>query len=430
MSLVAVGLSHHTSPVALREKLGFPAADLPRALLHLTKRIEGAGVVLLSTCNRVEIYVSHPAPADQLRRDIVTFLSEWHQIPEEAFEDALYAYDGRAMVGHLFSVTSSLDSLVVGEVQILGQVHDAYLLARAEQTADKILHALFQKAFTIAKRVRTQTAIGEGKVSVSSVAVDLAASIFGHLEGKSVIIVGSGEMAELTLKSLVERGASSVLVANRHRERAQTLAAQFNGEPVAFEDLKNHLHRADIVICTTAAPRTILHRPELEQAWRERAHKPMLVIDIAVPRDVDAEAGDLDNVYLYNIDDLEQVVNENMDVRRKEVEAAMALVDAGVGQFMQWLDGLAAEPAIVSISEEFEQIRDQELRKTLAILPDLTDKQRQEVAYLSQRLVRSILQRGMSGIKKEIGHHDPHIVIHLFKRLFGLEETPGSTPGF
>lgn len=424
MSLVVVGLSHHTSSLELRERLAFPAHEIPSALLSLTKSHEGAGVVLLSTCNRVEIYMSHPLPAEDLQAEIRTFLSQWRQMPESDFAEALYAYKDREMVGHLFRVASSLDSLVVGEVQILGQVHDAYLMAQTEQTTDKIIHTLFQKAFTVAKSVRTETSIGTGKVSVSSVAVELAESIFRALGGKTVMVVGSGEMAELTLKSLVDRGVRGVLVANRSPERAQKLAEAYGGESIAFEDLRNHLHRADIVISTTAAPRTILHVPDFHFALKQRGQEPMLVIDIAVPRDVDADVGDIDNVYLYNVDDLEQVVNENLEARRKEIDAAMALVEYGVDRFMHWMAGLVAEPTIVSVSEELDQIRQRELRKTLAALPDLTETQRREIDFLTTRIVRGILQRPAASIKQEIGHHDPHTVLHLVKRLFGIEESP------
>ncbi len=424
MSLVVVGMSHHSSAIALRERLAFRAEEIPSALLALTKRCPGAGAVLLSTCNRVEVYMSHSSPCDELEAEMRAFLSESREIPEADLADALYSYHDREMVGHLFRVASSLDSLVIGEVQILGQVHDAFILAQAEQTTDKIVHMLFQKAFTVAKSVRTDTSIGAGKVSVSSVAVDLAKSIFKDLAGKTVMVVGSGEMGELTLKSLIDHGARGVLVANRNPERAQNLADANGGEAVAFEELQEHLHRADIVISTTAAPRTILHAPDFQYALKQRGQEPMFVIDIAVPRDVDADVGGIDNVYLYNVDDLQQVVNENLEARRKEIDAAMALVDSGVDKFMRWMAGLAAEPTIVSMSEELEQIRQREMRKTLNALPDLTDKQREEIDQLTTRMVRAIMQRPAASIKQEIGHHDPHTVLHLVKRLFGIEEAP------
>ncbi|HOV73945.1 MAG TPA: glutamyl-tRNA reductase [Candidatus Hydrogenedentes bacterium] len=423
MSLVAVGLSHHTSPVEIRERLGFPAHTLPGALLHLSKRLDKAGTVILSTCNRVEIYVHYAGEAAVARDEIRAFLEEWHKLPEEEFKDALYEHEGRDAVGHLFRVASGLDSLVIGETQILGQVHDAYIAAQTEQTADKVIHNLFQSAFTVAKQVRSQTAVGEGRVSVSSVAVDLAASIFGNLTGKAVMVIGSGEMGELTLKSLLAHGVQSVFVVNRHPERAQALAEQYNGEALPFETLGDHLHKADIIISTTAAPRTILHADHVYQALKLRQQAPLLVIDIAVPRDVDADVGDLDNVYLYNIDDLEQVVNENIEVRRREIEQCLAITERGVDQFMNWMGSLIVAPTITSMAKELEIIRERETQKTLAALPDLTEKQRYEIEYLTKRIVNNILKRPMTEIKHEVGHHDPGTVVHLVKRLFGIEES-------
>ena len=423
MTLVAVGLNHHTSPVELREQIAFSAKSIPSAVLRLRKRLNDAGIVILSTCNRVELYVHHPGSAENLFSEIREFLCDWHNIAEKDFTDYLYEYEGEEVVRHLFRVTASLDSLVVGEAQILGQVHDAYLVAQTEQAADRIIHQLFQKAFSIAKTVRTQTEIGSGKVSVSSVAVDLAASIFMELSGKTVLVIGSGEMGELTLKSLVERGVGTILVTNRSPERAAALAEMHDGEAIPYEHLHANLYRADIVISSTAAPHYVLHPSNFQEALKQRNYEPMFVIDIAVPRDVEPACGELNNVYLYNVDDLQKVMEENIDARRKEIDRSMAIVDRGVEQFMRWMHGLAAEPTLASISEEIHAIRERELQKTLAALPDLTEKQRQEITYLSDRIVRSILHRPLSHIKQEIGHHDPKTVLHLVKRFFGLEES-------
>ena len=422
MTLAVVGLNHHTSPVELREQVAFTAKSVPSALMRLRKRLSGAGVVILSTCNRVELCVHHPCSADTLFSEIRAFLCDWHNIAEKDFTDYLYEYEGEEAVRHLFRVTASLDSLVVGEAQILGQVHDAYLVAQTEQTADRIIHQLFQKAFSIAKTVRSQTEIGAGKVSVSSVAVDLAASIFMQLSGKTVLVIGSGEMGELTLKSLVDRGVGTILVTNRSPERAATLAEMYAGEAIPYEHLHENLYRADIVISSTAAPHYVLHPANFQDALKRRNHEPMFVIDIAVPRDVEPACGDLDNVYLYNVDDLQRVMEESVEARRKEMDRSMVIVERGVDQFMRWYHALAAEPALVSISEEIHAIRERELQKTLAALPDLTEKQRQEIVYLSERIVRAILHRPLSHIKQEIGHHDPKTVLHLVKRFFGLEE--------
>ena len=336
----------------------------------------------------------------------------------------LYERADRDGVGHLFHVASSLDSMVVGEGQILGQVHDAYLLAQAEQATDKIISQLFQRAFSVAKDVRSRSGISEGKVSVGSVAVDLAVSIFIDLAGKTVMVIGSGKMGELALKSLVSRGVSHVLLVNRTQEKAAELADRIHGEPIALDDLEKHLHRADIVITSTGAHEHLLRAADFEKALRLRAHAPMFVIDIAVPRNVDPAVNDIDNVYLYDIDSLQQVTESNLEARRKEIAKCVEIVEAGIDHFWHWHQGLVAEPTIVSMSEELHAIRERELAKTLASLPDLTDKQREEVAYLSKRIVNSILQRPMTQLKREVAHHDPNAVLHLVKRLFGLRETP------
>lgn len=422
MSVVVVGLNHRTSPVELRERLHFPPPAARGALQRLRKRLEGAGAVILSTCNRVEIYASHTAQPQELCHELRDFLAEWHGIPESDFRSHLYEYADEEAARHLFRVVCSLDSMVVGENQILGQVHDAYLLAQAEQTTDKVIGGLFQRAFSVAKTVRSQTGIGEGKVSIGSVAVDLAVSIFMDLEGKSVLILGSGKMGELTLKSLVSKGVARLLMVNRSVEKAAELAAQFGGEAIALADLDQHLHRADIVVASTAAPGYVLRPEHFQQALKRRAQAPMFVIDIAVPRNVDPAVNELDNVYLYDVDDLQQVADQNREARRKEIDRCLAMVDDGVDQFMQWVRSLEAEPTIVEMSQELNAIRERELEKTLAALPDLSDRQREEIAYMTKRIVNTILQRPMSQLKREMARQDAHTVLHLVKRLFGLKE--------
>ncbi|MBI5095478.1 MAG: glutamyl-tRNA reductase [Candidatus Hydrogenedentes bacterium] len=424
MTLAAVGLSHHSCPIEIREKLLFAEKSLPQALTRFQKRVPDSGVVILSTCNRVEVYANAALGPDELQAEIRSFLAEWHNTPEAVFTPHLYQHADKQAIGHLFRVASSLDSLVVGEGQILGQVHDAFLLSQTEQATDKIISALFQKAFTVAKNVRTKTNISAGKVSISSVAVDLAVSIFTDLADKTVMVIGSGEMGELTLKSLVSHGVGQVLVVNRSPERAKEVAAEYRGEPVLFEGLKANLHRADIVISSTAAPDFILDASDFQHALKSRAKRPMFAIDIAMPRDIDPAANELDNVYLYDVDGLQEVANANLEARRAEVARCMEIVEDGVEQFHHWMQGLVAEPTIVSMSQELNSIRERELQKTLSALPDLTEKQAEEVAYLSRRIVNAILQRPMSQLKHEVTHHDPHAVLHLVKRLFGLKESP------
>jgi glutamyl-tRNA reductase len=422
MSLIVSGMNHRTSDLALRERVVFAEAALPKALKALRTNVEDAGVVILSTCNRSEVYLNHAGDAPYLHHEVRKFLGAWHGIPDTELAPALYEYEGRETVGHLFRVTASLDSLVIGEQQILGQVHNAYLLAHQEQATDKVINALFQKAFTTAKRVRTQTSIGEGKVSVSSVAVDLAVSIFTDLSGATVLVLGSGEMSEQTLQHLVQQGVGKVIVANRTVENARALAERFGGEAISLEALDARLPEADIVISSTGAPGLLIHAHQLQDALWKRSQKPMFLIDIAVPRDIDAAANQLDNVYLYTMDDLQGVAERNVEARREAIERGLELVDAGVEQFWRWLRGLAAEPTIVSLSREMDAIRERELHKTLGNLQGLTPAQKEEIEYLTKRIVSNILQRPLAQIKQEAHEEEHGSVLQAVRRLFGLKE--------
>ena len=424
MSLVVTGLSHHTSGIELRERMAFSERETPGALLRLRRQLDEAGAVIVSTCNRTEVYLSHAGNPDDLHREIRAFLAEAKDIPETDFAEALYEFHDREAVGHLFRVTSSLDSLVVGEGQILGQVHDAYLLAQSEQATDKVINALFQKAFTVAKKVRSQSTIGSGKVSISSVAVDLAVSIFMELSDKTVMVVGSGEMADLTLKSLVSQGVGHVIVVNRSIENAKELAAVYNGEAVTLDRIDEHLHRADIVITSTAAPTVVLKSAQFQRALRERNRKPMFVIDIAVPRDVEETVNELDNVYLYDIDDLQEVADRNLEARRTEVDRCLEIVDEGVESFWRWFRGLVAEPTSQSLSPEFNTKREREQEKTHQARGEISETDRQEIDYLTKRIVNNILQQPLAQLKQEVHHHhDAGTVLQLVRRLFGLKES-------
>lgn len=425
MTVALTGMSHHTCPVELRERLSFPEDRLPEALCRLKRQLGEGGAVILSTCNRVELYVRGDAPAGELHAIIRNFMADWHALDPETFTGHLYEHHNRDAVAHLFKVTASLDSMVVGEDQILNQVHDAYLAAQGAGVTDKILHALFQRAFKVAKEVRTKTNINVGKVSVSSVAVDLAASIFGDLSRKNVLVIGSGETAQLALKSLVERGVGAVLVANRTLAKAEEIAARFQGIPVALDALHEDLHRADIIISSTASETPILGVDDFRRVLRKRNQAPVFVIDIAVPRDVDPAVTELDNVYCYDMDDLESVATQNLEARRAELVKCLEMVESQVDRFIDWRQSLYAEPTILSMTQELNAIRIRELEKTLNALPDLTDAQRGEIEYLTKRIVNNILQRPMTQIKHEVVQEDPHRVLHLVKRLFGLEESAG-----
>ncbi len=424
MSLVVAGLSHHTAPVELIERAAIAKEAVPHALHQLSKQIPHAGIVILSTCNRVELYVNHSESPETVERTVRRWFEKTADVPETELRHALYVHRGNtATAGHLFRVVSSIDSMVVGETEILGQVHDAYLAAQAEQTTDKVINVMFQRAFTVAKRVRTQTRISSGKVSVSSIAVDLASSIFMDLDVKTVLVIGSGNTAELTLDSLTQRGVRNVVVANRSPERAEALASRYGGRSVALENVYNELSKADIVVGSTSAPGYVLWKEQFARALEARNQEPIFVIDIAVPRDVDPETDQLDNVYLYDLDDLKKVARQNLELRRREVAECLEIIDNGVQRFSDWIKSLEAEPAIAFMTQELDAIRRHELDKTLDALPGLTETQRLEIENLSKRIVNTILQRPMSQIKREITHHDPRTVLHLVKRLFGLEES-------
>ncbi len=422
MTLTISGISHHTSPLELREQMAFSEEVLPQSMQRLKRLFPEGGAVILSTCNRVEVYVRSERPAMETFQQVRQFLSSQHGIPEDTFSNHLYEYEDREAIRHLFKVASSLDSLVVGEDQILGQVHHAYLVAQSEDTTDKILRASFQRAFKVAKEVRTRTNIGTGKVSVSSIAVDLAVSIFMNLADKTVLIIGSGDTGELALRSLVERGAGKVMVANRTLANAQELASQYAGDALSLDDLQSTLHAADIIISSTASKEPILQVEHFQAALKQRDRAPMLVIDIAVPRDIEAQVNQLDNVYLYDMDDLKQVAESNLEARLAEFDRCLEIIDHHVDQFIIWRQSLHAEPTIVSMTQEFNMIRERELEKTLAMFPDLSDAERQEVEYLTRRIVGGILQRPMTQIKQEVIRDDPNTVLRLVKRLFGLED--------
>lgn len=422
MSLVVTGLSHHTCGVDLRERLHFPEEAVAGALLELNKRLDGAAVIL-STCNRVEIYVHSLAPPESVHETLVDFLAESRGVPAGDFRDALYSYADRDAAGHLFRVASSIDSLVVGEQQILGQVHDAFLWAQAEQATDKVLNALFQRAFAVAKEVKTRTKLAEGRVSISSVAVDLAVSIFADLKDKTVLVLGSGKMGALTLRSLQTRGVKKMLMLNRNLDKARALAAEFDGEAHELDALDAHLHRADIVLTSTAASEFVLRAAHFHSALKLRNNAPIFVIDIAVPRDVDPAVNEIDEVFLYDMDSLQAAADANLASRRQEIARSMVIIEEGVAAFWRWRQSLVAEPTIVSMVEEWNAIRAAELEKTLGQLGELNEAQRREIEYLTKRIVNKLLQRPLTQIKREVTDQaDPHGVLHLIKRLFGLKE--------
>ena len=419
--VILVGLNHRTAPVELRERIAFPEEGLDRSmetLYNLSNLDEG---LILSTCNRVEIYAA-TKDSEKGVEEIKDFIAQQHHLHVSEFEDTLYVLQGEESVKHLFRVASSLDSMVVGEPQILGQIKGAYRVAHAAKTTGVLLNKLLHKAFSVAKRVRTETSIGNRAVSVSFVAVELAKKIFAHLEGREVLIIGAGEMCELAAQHLVRAGAQKILVTNRTWDRAMELAERFQGEALPFTELPHALLRADIIISSTGSPDVIVKKEEVSTIIRQRKQRPLFFIDIAVPRDIEPQVNTVDNVYLYDIDDLQEVAEANMKDRQHEAHKAEAIVATEVEQFCRWYQSLELVPTIVSLQEKMEEMRKKELEKTLSTLPAVSDKERRAMEVLSEAIVKKILHGPITLLKKQDLNSEGESYVDVVKKLFRLDE--------
>lgn len=423
MDILVVGLNHRTSPVELREKLAFNMAEAQGFYEKLLDYRKIREAVLLSTCNRVEIY----SWANEGGEDhIISILEESKGISSRAFVPSLYVYRGREAVRHIFRVASSLDSMVLGEPQIVGQVKEAFEEALTCDATGVILNQLMKKALSVSKRVRTETAIGESAVSVSYAAVELAKKIFGDLSNRKAMLVGAGEMAELAARHLVDKGVSRIIVVNRTLSRAQELAQELQGQALPMDCLEEKLAEVDIVITSTGAPHTIITSDMVQRTMRERKLKPIFFIDIAVPRDVDPEVERVENVYLYDIDDLEQVVERNRKRREKESVKAEAIVDEEVERFLQWLRSQEVVPVIVSLRNRCEEIRRKELEKAVRRM-QLNGKETKALEALTTAIVNKILHAPLSYVKDAASQGKGERVAKLVKELFALEEIDDHT---
>ncbi|VAX22020.1 Glutamyl-tRNA reductase [hydrothermal vent metagenome] len=420
MNLIALGVNHKTAPVEVREKLAFTSSDIGETIeLMKAKAPEILEEVILSTCNRVEIY----ARVTDVRLGVEAlkkFLCEYHEIDRDTLDKSTYLYLLEDAIEHLFKVSSSLDSMVVGEPQILGQVKDAYRAARELSATGSILNNLFERSFNVAKKVRTETAIAENAVSVSYAAVELAKKIFGDLSDKVVMLVGAGEMIEIAAKHLVAQGVDNIMVTNRTYERALEFARKLNGEAIGFDSFYEELNRCDIVITSTGAPRFIIRKELAAKVIQERHHRPMFFIDIAVPRDIEPSVNEIENCYLYDIDDLQNVVAANMVERDKEAKKAEKIVQSEVSQFLLWLDHLEVAPSIVALKEKAENIRKSELEKTLSKLNGLSNKDREAVDRLTSSIVNKVLHPPIVNVKKVAETKDGHTYLKAFRRLFDI----------
>ena len=377
--------------------------------------------MIVSTCNRVEVYAA-TRQTDKAIFDLKHFLSQYHGLPLKEFEKNLYSFMGQEAVKHIFRVASSLDSMVVGEPQILGQIKSAYEMAVESKTSGLILHRLLHRAFHVAKRVRTETKIGDSTVSVSSVAVELAQKIFETLEKKAVLLIGAGEMCELAARHLVSGGVEKVWVTNRTYERAVSLAQEFKGEAIPFDDMNQGLKKVDIVISATDSPQYLIRHDQMARMIKERKQKPIFFIDIADPRDIEPSVGDIENIYLYNIDDLKKVADENIKDRGKEAQKAETIVQEEVIKFVNWYHSLEVTPTIVALRNKFEEIRKKELEKTLALHPNLPDKERKSLEALTSAIINKILHTPSTLLKQSNEEAMTDSYLDILRTLFQLPE--------
>jgi len=419
MEIALIGLSHHTAPVEVRERLHFSEKDLPAALHALRERSEVAEAVIFSTCNRVEVLTRVEDGADALPL-VADFLAEMRRIERGTFESCLYHHRQSDAMRHVFRLASSLDSMVVGEPQVLGQVKAAYATARAVGTVGGILDEVMTHAFAAAKRVRAETGVATAAVSVSYAAVELARKIFGTLEGKSVFLIGAGEMSELAAQHLMEGGAQAIFVANRTHARAQELAAKWSGHAIHYDDLLSHISQADIVISSTGAPVCIIRREQVQRFMAERQNRAMFFIDIAVPRDIDPELNTLDNVFLYNIDDLQQVVTANLRERQREAGRAEEIVERELDRLLLRLKTLELSPTIVALQDKLHGLREQELAK--ARLNGLTPEQRAAVEEMTRSLVNKILHMPLTQLKHLPQQPDGLRLVEFLRQTFRLKD--------
>jgi glutamyl-tRNA reductase len=418
--LLLVGASHRTAPLDLRERLDFSSRGVERALRALIARRATTEVVVVSTCNRAEIYVACQDPAGA-GEEILAFFSDFHGLPADTIRPHLYSHVDYDAARHLFRVSSGLDSLVVGEPQILGQLKDAYSVAASEASAGPLLNRLFHWAFGVGKRVRSETALAEGAVSVSFAAVSLARKIFGQLNGCRVLVVGAGEMGRLTALHLRAQGVAAVVITSRTLAHAQELADAVGGTVASWDQLEQSVLEADIIITGTGSTTPILSKAQIDAAMPASRTQPLFVIDIAVPRDVDPRAGEIEQVFLYNIDDLQTIVRENIDRRGAEVGRAEQIVEEEAQKFAVWHRGREAVPTIVALRQRFEEIRRAELARLDAKLTGLPPEARARVDEITRLLVEKLLLPPTERLKQVDDPEQLAQYVGSLTRLFALD---------
>jgi glutamyl-tRNA reductase len=426
MQLFLLGVSHKTAPIDLREKLDFSSRDVGAAVVALAARSSAAESVVLSTCNRSEIYVASATP-ETARDEIVRFLSEYHQLPAESFTPHLFSFSESDVAQHLFRVAAGLDSLVVGEPQILGQVKDAFQASAERRCTGPVLRKLFDWSFNVGKRVRSETGLGEGAVSISFAAVQLARKIFGRLEGRRVLVVGAGEISTLTAQHLRAQGAAEVAIASRTAAHAQALATDVGGHWVPWDGLQNALAGADIIVTATGSQRPIITRAHIETALGRHRRDPLFIIDVAVPRDVEASVGEIEQVFLYNVDDLQTIVHENVSKRTAEIERAEAIVQEELARFAAWQRSRGAIQTVVALRDRFEAVRRSELQRLESKMGGLPPDTRAVFDQLTRLIVEKLLLDPTEQLKALPDEETQAAYTEAVNRLFRLRDEHGST---
>ncbi|MBC8109401.1 MAG: glutamyl-tRNA reductase [Anaerolineae bacterium] len=402
-NLILLGLNHATAPLELRERLAFSSDQQARALRAFKARFAQHEALLLSTCNRVELYAAAESSAPD-SSELIDFLCDFHSVPRASFEQALYRRQDREAMAHLFSVAASLDSMVLGETQILGQVRQSYDAARSAQTIGPILHPLLQRAIAVGKEVLGSTSLAEGRLSVASVAVDHAKRIFETFADKQVLSIGGGKMAALVLQHFAALRPGRLMICNRELRKAEMLAARFAGDAVPFLGLIDHLVAADVVISSTGSTQPIISRLNIEAVLKQRRYKPMFLIDIAVPRDIEASVSELDHAYLYNIDDLQHAVSATQAQRTGAIEKARAIVARHVDEYLEWHRQRSLGPTIDQVYRRSHELARAELERTLGKLPALALADKEQLEELTRRIVNKLLHDPIAALRNGQGN--------------------------
>lgn len=420
MKFHITGLNHRTAPVEVREKLAFPEARLAEALGQLISHESVSEGLILSTCNRVEIAVSMDDSDGAAL--VERFFERFREMPRQQIAPHLYHYQGTEAIRHLFRVAASLDSMVIGEPQILGQLKDAYAAAKAHGAVSSYLEGLFNRAFSVAKRVRTETDIGQNAVSISYAAVELARQIFGSLTGHAILLIGAGKMSELAARHLQRAGSSKIVVTNRTRERADAMAALFKGTAVPYEQFPASLQTVDIVITSSGAPDYILTRDMMTKVMQQRKNKPLFIIDIAVPRNVDPAVNKVDNIFLYDIDDLGKVTDQNRLTRLDEAAEAEKIIEEEVERTLARMREREVTPTIVGLQEQLEQLRAAEFERLRSRLSSLTPQQQEAVDALTRSIMNKIAHGPITELRRQASRGETQSVIQVVRRIFRMPE--------